>query len=349
MAQVAAHAFHHPGGMHTPRQLESARSQIAAGELVKVAAFESLMKQADRALDTIPNPQGAYEVPGFYRDADGHNAAKKRLSSDVWSAYSCAITYQLIEDESRMAYAEKSAEILTAWAKTNREVGGDDGDLSVAYIGVGFVFAAELLADYDGWRSEDFEAVQQWVSHVYLNACQRIVGRANNWGDWGLVGSMASHYFLENKPGLAADIQLLREKIDHSIAADGHMPLEVKRGKNSLWYTYFSLSPLTAACEIARNATGVDLFHYKGKGGAGIEEALDYFIRYCREPAQWPHYQEDDLRIPDPNGYPGNLFEAMYAIYGKSEYGSWVEGSRPIMRYDHHYTWSVPTLLSPMP
>jgi lysophospholipase L1-like esterase len=349
MTQVTMPALQHPGGLHSLSQLETTRSEIAEGAPIRVAAFEALLRQADQALHIIPKPQEAFNVPGFYIDADGHIAAKKSLANDVWAAYSCAIAYQLVQGPARLAYANKSMEILTAWAKTNREVMGYDGDLAMAYIGVGYVFAVELLSDYDGWQAEDFAAVQLWVSRVYLKSCQDIVGRANNWGDWGLVGSMASHYFLDNEAALTADVELLRQKIDHAIAADGHMPLEVKRGKNGLWYTYFSLSPLTTACEIARNASGVDLFQYKGADGAGIEDALDYLMRFCREPDQWPHYREDDLRLADPHGYPGNLFEAMSAIYGKEAYGAWVEDYRPIMVSGHHCAWSVPTLLSPMP
>ena len=341
--------YPHPGGFHTVSQVSAARSQIAAGEPLRVAAFEALLEQARQALQLIANPQESFTVPGFYRDAAGHNAAKKQLSDDVWAAYACAIAYQLSEGAARKEYADQSAAILTAWSRQNRGTCGDDGDLAMAYVGIGFVLAAELLLDYEGWQPEDLSAVKQWVRAVYLQSCQNIIERKNNWGDWGLVGSMASHYLLEERSALEADVERLRGRIDHAIAADGHMPLEVKRGKNSLWYTYFALSPLTTACEIARNVSGIDLFVYKGKDGAGIEDALDYFILYCREPKAWPHYREADLRIPSPQGYPGNLFDAMSAIYGKEVYGEWVEASRPIMMYDHHYTWSLPSLLPPMP
>ena len=272
-----------------------------------------------------------------------------RLSDDSWAAYSCAIAYQLIEGNERIQYAEKASELLTAWAGTNKRTSNDDGDLAMADAGAGLVFAAELLAPYDGWNKEDREAFRKWITNVYLISCQRIAGRANNWGDWGILGCIASHYLLDDKKGLDADIENIRKKIDKSIAADGHLPHETKRGKRGIWYTYFSLAPLTAACEVAANAQGVDLYHFRGDDGAGIEQALDYLLQYCREPERWPHYQQNDLRLPNAKGYPGNLFEAMHGIYGKSEYESWIDDSRPIMVHGHHYAWAVPTLLRTVP
>ncbi len=126
--------------------------------------------------------------------------------------------------------------------------------------------------------------------------------------------------------------------------SDGSMPLETKRGRNGIWYTYFALAPLTAACHIGDNATDSDLFSFKGQDGAGIEEALDYLLIFSNNPKTWPHYSEQDLSLPKPNSWPGNLFEAMYQVYGKKEYELWIEKARPIMYFGHHYAWSFPTL-----
>jgi hypothetical protein len=346
---VEAQVFEHPGGLHSRTQLETARIQIAAGTSSLVAAFEALLEQANLALERSPKAVEDFSVPGYYRDAKGHREVMGWLSDDSWAAYSCAIAYQLIEGNERIQYAEKASELLTAWARTNKRTSNDDGDLAMADAGAGLVFAAELLSHYDGWNKEEREAFKKWITNVYLISCQKIADRANNWGDWGMLGCIASHYLLDDKKGLDADIENIRKKIDKSIAADGHLPHETKRGKRGIWYTYFSLAPLTAACEVAANARGVDLYHFRGEDGAGIERALDYLLQYCREPERWPHYQQNDLRLANAKGYPGNLFEAMHGIYGKSEYESWIEDSRPIMVHGHHYAWAVPTLLRTVP
>ncbi len=122
-----------------------------------------------------------------------------------------------------------------------------------------------------------------------------------------------------------------------------------RRGRNGIWYTYFALAPLTAACQVAANARGVDLFHYKGADGAGIEEALDYLLRYSREPGEWPHCKGEDLALPGKRQWPGNLYEAMSGVYGKREYEAWIANARPIMVRGHHYAWAVPSLLRTAP
>ena len=219
----------------------------------------------------------------------------------------------------------------------------------MADAGVGLVLAAELMTDYDGWEKGQRAQFTEWLRNVYLKSCERIVGKSNNWGDWGVLGCIASHYFLDDALGLDADIERIRKTINHAIEADGHMPAETRRDKNGIWYTYFAIAPLTAACQIAYNARAVDLFHYKGKEGAGIEQALDYLLQYSREPQKWPHYRGEDLYLPKPGRWPGNLFEAMSGIYGKLEYEAWVEDARPIMVHGHHYAWAIPTLLRTVP
>jgi hypothetical protein len=344
-----ARKFEHPGGLHSREEIRTARAKIAAGAQSWKKAYQALVKQAGRGLERKPAPIANFNVPGYYGNPKGHRERSKRLHTDVWAAYSCALAYQLTAGNQRSRYADKAVQVLAAWAKVNTRTSGGDGTLVMAYGGVGLVFAAELLSDYRGWSASQRADFKKWVRGVYLKACTSIAGRGNNWGDWGVLGCTASHHFLDDAKGLDADIARIRKKIDASIAADGRMPAETGRGKNGIWYTYFALAPLTAACQVARNGRGVDLFHYKGKDGAGIERALDYLLRYCKAPKKWPHYRGKDLNLPDPRHWPGNLFQAMAGIYGKKQYADWPDRSRPIMLFGHHYAWSVPTLLRTLP
>jgi len=346
---AAAPVFEHPGGLHSRSQVETSRKRITAREQPWTTAFEALLEQAKNGLDRSPEAVSDFNVPGYYSDAEGHRRAMERLSQDAWAAYSCAVAYQLPSGKEKTEYADKAIQILAAWATTNQMTSNFDGDLAMADAGVGLVLAAELMTDYDGWEKGQRAQFTEWLRNVYLKSCERIVGKSNNWGDWGVLGCIASHYFLDDALGLDADIERMRKTINHAIEADGHMPAETRRDKNGIWYTYFAIAPLTAACQIAYNARAVDLFHYKGKEGAGIEQALDYLLQYSREPQKWPHYRGEDLYLPKPGRWPGNLFEAMSGIYGKLEYEAWVEDARPIMVHGHHYAWAIPTLLRTVP
>ena len=339
-----AYSFEHPGGLYSKSRIEGVREKIAAQQQPWYAAYNALLAEADKNLDRPPHASKIFDVPGYYDDADGHRTALKRLSGDAWAAYSCAMAYQLTPGKERTRYARKAVKMLTAWAKKNKQTDNYDGDLAMADAGAGMVFAAELMTDYRGWTKRRRRTFAAWLTSVYLNSCTRIIEQPNNWGDWGVMGSIASHFFLDDSAGVSSDIHYLQIKIDAEIDADGSMPLETARGNNGIWYTYFALAPLTAACQIAFNAVGSDIFSFKGQDSAGIEQALDYLLRYCREPETWPHYTDHDLALPKPNSWPGNLFEAMYGVYGKEEYTDWIAEARPLMSFGHHYAWVFPTL-----
>jgi len=346
-----AQSFAHPGGLYTRSEFEAARKKVAAGEQPYAAAYEKLMEEAKKSLERTPEPVRRFSPPGYYKNPEKCLEMLRHLSHDAWAAYSCAIAYQLAPKTQKTQYADKTIQILEAWAKKNKACGTSEGMLLMSYAGIGFVYAAEAISDYNGWKEAERTEFKKWLRAVYLKVSNGIAGRKNNWGNWGVLGCIASHHFLNDAKGLDADIVRIREKIDHAIEADGHLPREAARGKRGIWYTYFALAPLTAACQIAANARGADLFHYKGEDGAGIEKALDYLLQYCHEPEKWPHYKKKkkDMILPRQKTWPGNLYEAMSGIYGKKEYEAWIKDARPIMVHGHHYAWSVPTLLKTVP
>jgi hypothetical protein len=131
------------------------------------------------------------------------------------------------------------------------------------------------------------------------------------------------------------------------------MPYETRYGSKGIWYTYYALAPLTAACQVALNASEVDLFHYTSPNGRNIRMALDYLFYYSQHPEEWPHYEGDQSEIPDPHSWPGNLFMAMASVYENDDYENWVTSSGPV--YDSswwssvHITWVFPVLMRPLP
>ncbi len=346
---AASEEQHLPGGLHTRRQIDAALAKLAAKEDPGLAAYHALIEQADQGLNKTSNAVADFNVPGFYQDPAGHRNTSRALAGDAWVAYSCAIAYQLTPGEARIPYARKAIDMLDAWATTNKQASGYDGSLVMAYAGVGLVFAAQLTADFDGWDNEQQARFDHWLEQVFLPTCEGIVDRSNNWGDWGVLGCIAASAFLGDSPSINANIERIRRKIGDAIHTDGSMPHETRRGERGIWYTYFALAPLTAACQVAANVRGVDLFRYKGANGASIEDALDYLFLYCENPTAWPHHTGEDLRHPQPTAWPGNLFEAMSGIFAAKRYDAWVQDARPTMMFGHHYAWAVPTLLSALP
>lgn len=334
----AVSAYPHPGGVHSAKQLTSAKRNIAGGSQPWVDGRNELIPRAEFYLSEPPSAVTDFNVPGYYEDPAGHTRASEVLQNDVRAAYTLALAYQLT---GKTAYAEKAKSFLANWAGKNTRISGTDGPLVMTYSGVGLIHAAELLRDYSGWNIADKIAFETWLTGVYLaKAANAIKTESNNWGDWGIYGAMSAYYYKDDNVQLNAEIIRLKNKIESSIAADGSMPQEAGRGVSGLWYTYFALAPITSAAHIAKEAAGIDLFHWTSPGGTTIKQALDYLLYYMNHPDQWPY--GENPRMPGSSedwGY--NLFEAMSDYYDEPSYKDFASAREPIMYLSSHFAWNL--------
>jgi hypothetical protein len=151
------------------------------------------------------------------------------------------------------------------------------------------------------------------------------------------------------------NVRLFKSDLFDKIAEDGHMPQETRRGANSLWYTYFSLSPITASAWVVYNATGENLFALQ-KGQVSIKKALDYLMYYNLHPDEWKWYQHpvhgtwqsnfSDLDLKTYHSFwPANLLEAMSCVFEEKNYVSYVNPFRPLSYEQHHFAWVFTTLM----
>lgn len=338
-----AYCYEHPGGMHPRAQINFVRQQVRLKREPWLSAFNQLKVQADSALIAGHHALEDFHIPGFYFDKEGHRRNSEALNSDGFHAYSCALAWQLTGSKK---YGDKAIMLLNAWASINKKYSEADGPLVMTYMGASLVIAAELMRNYSEWKSKDREQFKHWLESVYRKAACSISSRKNNWGDWGLYGAMLADYYLDNSPAIAQHIWQLKMDLPAKIADDGHLTEEVKREANGIWYTYFSLTPVTGAFWIAYNATGENLF-FSGEGKS-VKKALDYLLYYNQHPQKWPWYPSPRQGKPEDarSFWPANLIEAMSGLYKDEAYETYVEGYRPLMFAARHYVWTYPTLMS---
>lgn len=332
-------AYEHPGGMHSKDQLAFVKKQIKAKKQPYYNAYLQLLGKADTAFLHEKHALADFNVPGYYIEPQVHRKNSAGFQSDAFDAYACALAYQL---SGQKKYAEMSLEFLMAWANLNTKYSNYDGSLVMAYSGTAMIMAGELLLNYKGWKATDKEKYLTWVKNVYLKSCIEIRNRKNNWADWGRLGSALCAYLLDNQAEMNEVVRLVKSDIFHKIESDGHMPEETRREKNGIWYTYFSLAPVTATCYVVYNSTGENLFLLK-EGDKSIKKALDYLLYYSQHPSEWPWYK--DPNQGRPVSWPGNLMEAMGGIYGEPKYIQYIESYRPLCYSSHHFAWSFPTLM----
>lgn len=334
------------GGMHPAWQLRFVRDRVKQGVEPYASAYRQLTDSADRALRDSCHAVADFAVPGYYVDAAAHKRNSLSLQTDAFRAYACALAYALGRER---RYADHAVRLLDGWASVNRRYSEPDGPLVMCYSGTALVMAAELLRDYRGWSPQARERFGGWIREVYRKACRQIRGNGNNWGDWGRFGSALCAAYLDDGDELAETVRLIRSDLFRKIAPDGHMPAETARGANGIWYTYFSLSPLTAACWVVYTQTGENLFTLE-RDGCSLKNALDYLLYHNERPDEWTWFPNPVQGRPGGSlsgggCWPANLIEAMGGLYGDRAFTAYAASYRPLCYGVHHFSWVFPTLM----
>lgn len=315
----------------------------------KTTALDALLPLANEGLSTRCHAVAVWTIPGFYFDAAGHQAAKRLMEADAQAAYTTALAYRLTGDNT---YADKAIELICGWAAVNQQLAGDDGPLVSAYLGTGLIQAALLIREYEGWRKEQHDLFVRWMTGVCLPEWDQIPLR-NNWWSWSLYAQLSLFRFMGDKTRLAEEVDRFKEHIDASIARSGFIPEEAARGTKAIWYHYFALAPLTAACKQILDVTGEDLFRWTSPNGKSIKKALDTLLYYTDGRAEeWPFDKEQNVPAPlASDTWPLDLFDAMSKVYEDSEYERFVSPYSPIISnrnrnsgYFQSYAWVFPEL-----
>src|SRR5690606_7852893 len=327
---------------HPIAQLRHVKYNITRKVEPFLTAYKKLIQDADEIIDQEKQENAVYDfhIPGYYGNEEAHRAAVASLVSDSYASYANALAYRLSGDK---RYGEKAIYFLNAWSSKNKSYSGADGHLAMTRAGSGLMIAAELMTGTEVWSTTERTQFFHWVRDVYERAGNELRSRQNNIADWGRYASILSASFTENRAAVDANIQLIKSDLFNKISPDGHMPHEVSRGGTGTWYTYFSLSPLTAASWIAYNITGENIFALESAEGASIKKAVDYILYYSKNPTEWPW--DPNPERGTPSSWPGNIVEALDGIYNDPDYLRYVAGSRPIVYNSHHFTWTFPTLM----
>lgn len=329
--------------MHPTSQINFVKSQISKKSEPVYTAYKQLTALADSILLTEHHAVEDFSVPGFYSDKEGQRAMAKKLHADAFGAYCTALAYTLSGEKK---YASKALYFLNSWASINKKYSQFDGPVVLSYAGAGLMIAAELLKNDPLWMKKDQDHFKTWTIQVYQKATHFLRERANNLADWSRFSNLLSANFLDDQKELSFTIALIKNDLFEKMAADGHLIEEVKREEKGLWYTYFSLAPLTASMWCIYNATGENLFMVS-KDGKSVRKAIDYLYYYNQHPTEWPWFHNPDIDMLnlDAGVWPSNLLEAMKDIYKTHQFDSYLSMYRPIVYRKNHFAWTFPTLM----
>lgn len=261
---VETNHYIHPGILHTREDLERIKSYVdnkvepAYGSYVLLSS--SPLASADYQI------QGPFEVIG----RDCQNEPTKRPSEDDHeAAYINALMWTITGDR---AHAEKSVEILNAYAGTLKLIGPDcnDDPLCASLQGSMLANAAELMRyTYDGITEEEIAAWESMFRRVFIPVLHTFFEAEpytnGNWGAAATKAYMAFGVFLEDENLYNQAVGFYYNGKDNG-SLKGYLSetgqcQESGRDQN---HVMFGLGNLAEACEIAWN-----------QGNEKMYEALD--------------------------------------------------------------------------
>ena len=309
-------------------QVESAPP--ASGYLTDRAGIEQRVAWAKQGRE--PFATGLRDLLAFADDArSGDPRPKEPLNisgtggsfvDDAAAAYGLAMAYVATSD---VTYAEASDRYLMAWAtttRTTRNTCTDAGDCQTSLIisrnAPGFTFAADLIAPSGAMSPTDEATFRTWLRDVILPTAS---ARDNNWGDAGTFTRIALTSYLGDTAGFDAAVSRWRAMMD-LVAADGHIPEEVRRGSKGIMYTQEALQYKVGAAVIAARR-GVDLWDYEGKSGGTLKRSIDYLVSFLGDPNSWPWNDHAEFPTLSP------MWELVYAHWPDAPYVDLLMEERP--------------------
>ena len=182
------HGFIHPGGLHTQADFDRIKRQLASGNAIVQEAYSKLQGAAYAQPTVTTNPVETI-VRGGGSGENYMNAAR-----GATMAYQNALRWKI---EDNVACADAAVRILMSWAHVTKHIGGDSNyALAAGLYGYAFAQAGELMRDYDGWNSEDFETFRQWMLTVwYPSSLGFLRGRNGSWENVGRWWQAPGHYW----------------------------------------------------------------------------------------------------------------------------------------------------------
>ena len=301
------------GGYLTDRAGLRERGRLARQGLEPYAsAMADLVVWAERAVDRSPDPAERLRIKG----------TEGPFVDDTAAAYGLTLAWTVTGDDQ---YAEAAARYIMAWVDTTvstertcPDSGACQTSLIISRTVPGFVFAADLLEGTAFLSADELERLRRWLRDLMLPTASEL---DNNWGDAGTFTRIVLTDYLGDDAGYEAAIGKWRELMD-LVAADGHIPEEVARGRAGLGYTQEALDYKVAAAEIA-SGRAVDLWSYVGAEGGTLKAAVDYLARYMTDETGWPWSERVRRRAPSA------FWEIAYAKWQEASYEHLVAERRP--------------------
>ncbi|OUU76843.1 MAG: hypothetical protein CBC27_01035, partial [Opitutia bacterium TMED67] len=277
----AASRFVHPGLLHSQDDINRIKKAVTEKEGPIYEGFKILLES--------PFSKMEYRMQGPVEEwGRAPNINTGQAQNDAKAAYQNALMWAIT---GKQPHANKSIEILNAWAKKLKKVSGIDGVLASGLQGFQFVNAAELVRyTNSGWTEVEAKRCEASFKNAWLPTIEHYAYFANgNWETAALQTKMAIAVFCD-------DSELFEEAIRYSVngCGNGSIPNMIvyssgqcQETTRAQHYAQLGIGLLTCAAEVAWQQ-GVDLY---GWNNNRILKGYEYIARFgLGEEVPYRHY-----------------------------------------------------------
>ncbi|MGK9124459.1 DUF4979 domain-containing protein [Olivibacter sp. SA151] len=294
--------FKHPGMLHTMADLNHIRSLVADQKPNAYACYQLLAANGrSSASFTMAGP-----FTKLTRDASqtvdgiGGGAVKSRVENDFLAAYYNALMWNITGN---VANAQKSIEIIDAYASTTTGIIGGDAELNGLY---GFILAnaAEIMrSTYPQWPTASIQRCGTMLKQVFYPTLQNFRPYAH--GNWDIIcmkALMAIAIFTEDREMINRVVTYFYHgegngSIDNYVVSTAGQLQESNRDQP---HTMLALGSLAELAEMAYHQ-GIDL--YKASNNAlmrGYEYTANYNLGNEVPYVLWYDYGERNYQDYTP-------------------------------------------------
>ena len=286
------------------------------------ASYQSLLKGCERNLGYKASPVKVLDVVSHYNSTGVNttgNEGAKRLSADAWVSYRGALCYQITKDPK---YARHSQSIIDAWAKTLKEVRGEQARADVNFNFPAMVMASYWVRNVNNW---DQSAWQQLLRNKIKSQSTAYTAN-NNHGNWGVLLDTTIAVYLKDSEMLNKAYMRWQNLLINEVTPTGVYKNEICRSDTSNWcggptkgikgmaYTHYAMQPTTVAAQIfAQNG----IKFWQGTAGERLGKAYHRTALWANNPQKFPYYQSNKGKLQSVRN--GAYFVVLQRYFASSE------------------------------
>ena len=318
---------------------------------------QNLLTQANYYLnlDYSEIPEVFY-VPTYYNNPELHNSFKLTLEQYATGSLTLALASKY-----DFNYAKKAIKLIANWVDKNKQVSSkEDSFLALIYKGQKFLTAISTLINLQ--YMIDIPNLENWINCVYLYACESTIierwSRPNNTFYWGYLGKLLVFTYIIEDVELQKNLLIQSKgffsdsikKINGMLGYKNELWRENLRNNSFLWYTYFSLAPMSVIAWIDKKYFDND--DLLNQLELPMVRFFDFITKEIPIPNRFPYKKYtgwkgkiQNLVWPSENDFvwveAPHLFEIMGKLYNNPNFTDYASKYYPIGNDGN--VWCFPT------